>query len=204
MTVMRIKLKTQTLIVIVTVLIVVSIIAGGAYYYTTLPTPTSTPTPTPPGWHLMVRRVFLWEEGESKFVGGPDSDLCDYLLQTLHRLNIQARCVFSEERVKEIKENEKVIELSFRFYEDVTISQWIEPEERDHIKTNETGYRILEKVKSALFILENSLDEDLEAYILIGSLTDDNWSCWAIKEDGNNKLDKSWVEEIGRYLQTNH
>lgn len=193
-------MKTQTLIVIVTVLIVVSIIAVGAYYYTTLP----APTPTPHGWLLMIRRVFLWEEGESKFVGGPDSDLCNYLRQTLRRLNIQARCVFSDERIKEIKENNKVIELSFRFYEDVTISQWIEPEERDHIKTNETGYRILEKVKSVLFILENGLDEDLEAYILVGSLTDDNWSCWAIKEDGNNKLDKSWVEEIGRYLLTNH
>ena len=40
---------------------------------------------------------------------------------------------------------------------DITISQWVEPEERYHIPTDEKGYRILENVKTAMFILEDNL-----------------------------------------------
>ena len=64
-------------------------------------------TPEEPPTELMLRRVFLWENGEERFVAGPNSDLCNYLLQTFHKVNLQGRCVFSEERIQKIKENDK-------------------------------------------------------------------------------------------------
>lgn len=155
--------------------------------------------PLPPAWHLMTERVFLWENGKEEFVAGENSALSNFLFQTLHRLNLQARCVFSEERIRELKENDRVIEMTFRFPEDIVISQWIEPEDRDHIKTDKNGYRILENVKSALFILEDNLGEGLEAYGLVGSGTE-FWSCWAIRQAESNELDKAWISEIDKIL----
>ncbi len=155
------------------------------------------PTPTPFGWHLMLRRVFLWENGVERFVAGPDSDLCNYLLQITRRLNLQLKCYFSEEKIKQIKMNDKVVELNFRFYENITIAQWIEPKERSHIETDEEGYRILRKVQCALFILEDSLNEGLEGRVLVYSLTD-GWGCWEIREDG--ELDKKWIGEVDELL----
>ncbi|MEM3602841.1 MAG: hypothetical protein QW222_02045 [Candidatus Bathyarchaeia archaeon] len=149
--------------------------------FTPTPTPThATPTPLPPAWHLMIRSVFIWENGEEHFVAGPDSDLCNYLIQTIHRLNLQAKCVFTEERIQEIKLNDRIVELRFRFYENITIAQWVKPEDRDYIRTDENGYRILQKVKNVLFILEDNLAEGLEAHVLVYSLNE-GWSCWAIR-----------------------
>lgn len=102
------------------------------------------------------------------------------------------------EGIRDIKERDKVTEMRFREPENITISQWIEPRDRDHIKT-ENGYRILENVKSALFILEDNLGEGLEAHILVGSGTE-FWSCWAIQQEGSNELDKTWINEINRIL----
>ena len=157
-----------------------------------------TITPPPIHWHLMLRRVFLWENGEERFVAGPNSDLCNYLLQTFHKVNLQGRCVFSEERIQKIKENDKVIVLSFRFTEDFAISQWIESKDRDHIKTDENGYRILEQVRKALFILEDNLDEGLQGLILVYSETE-GWSCWAIRLE-SGELDKTWIGETNKLL----
>jgi len=151
-----------------------------------------------PDWHLMLRRVFLWENGVERFVAGPESDLCNYLLQTFHKVNLQGRCVFDEERIQKIKENDKVIVLSFRFTEDFTISQWIEPKERDHIKTDENGYRVLEQVRKALFILEDNLNEGLQGHILVDSQTE-GWSCWAIQLE-SGELDKTWIDETNKLL----
>lgn len=92
------------------------------------------PIPTPFGWHLMLRRVFLWENGVERFVAGPDSDLCDYLLQTIRRLNLRSECYLSEKKIQQIKTNNKVVELSIRFYENITIAQWIEPKSEVKLK----------------------------------------------------------------------
>ncbi|MEM3666732.1 MAG: hypothetical protein QW222_06600 [Candidatus Bathyarchaeia archaeon] len=156
------------------------------------------PIPTPFGWHLMLQRVFLWENGVEQFVAGPDSDLCSYLLRTTCRLNLQLKCHFSEEKIRQIKMNDKVVELNFRFYKNITIAQWIEPQERSHIETDEDGYRILCKVQNALFILEDNLNEGLEAHILVYSLID-GWSCWAIQQDSG--LDETWMGEVNELLK---
>jgi len=149
-------------------------------------------TPLPPAWHLMTERVFLWENGKERFVAGENSPMSNFLFQTLHKLNLQARCVFSEERIQEIKESDKVIEMRFRHPENITISQWIEPQDRDHIKTDKNGYRILGNVESTLFILEDNLNEGLEAHILVGSATE-GWSCWAIQQEGSEVVPEFWT-----------
>jgi len=48
-----------------------------------------------------------------------------------------------------------------------------------------------------LFILEDNLNEGLEAHILVYSLID-GWGCWAIKQD--SKLDETWVGELNELL----
>ena len=177
--------------------IIVNKYAGEAIFYATtvwdgvgkLIIPAEVETmPRPPVWQLMTERVFLWENGEEQFVAGENSPMSNFLFQTLHRLNLQATCVFSEEDIQKIKGNDKVIEMTFRFPENITISQWIN-----------NRYRILENVKSALFILEDNLDEGLEAHILVGSGTE-GWSCWAIWPEGSNELDKTWIDEINKIL----
>ena len=162
-------------------------------------TPTTTPTTPMPTAPLDRVTAEIWENGESELVGRANSDLCNYLEQTVRRVNLQAKCVFFAKDIQEIKENDKVMELRFRFYENITISQWIEPKDRDHIKTDENGYRILENVNYVLFILEDNLDEGLEAHILVHSLKyEKGWSCWAIQQDG--ELDKTWIDEINKLL----
>jgi hypothetical protein len=201
-------LKTKDLFVIIAVLIIIGIIAARFYNKSSIPTPshttspqqTFTPTPTPNRWHLMMVSAFLWEDGRELFVAGPHSNLTAHLLCTLQRINMQTRCVFNDERVEEIEKSMKAMRLRFRIYDDVNISQWIEPEDRDHIKTNETGYRILEKVKYAIFILDSGKNESLFGHILVRSTDDDYWSCWAIEQDG--QLETSWIVEIERFLLT--
>jgi len=194
--------------VVITVLIASGVIAGIANYYAFKPIPTPvlmpptpsspspTPIPTPYPWLLMEVRVFLWENGESRFVGSPQSALTAYLLQTLHRANLQLRCGFTDEQLEEIKNNGLSLELSYRFHEDILTSQWIEPENRDFIKTDEDGYRILEEVKRVFFILEDPLDTGLKAHFLVEE--SQGRSCWAIQKEG--EVDESWVEEVKRYL----
>ena len=144
--------------------------------------------PRPPVWQLMTERVFLWENGKQQFVAGENSPMSNFLFQTLRRLNLQATCVFSEEDIQEIKENDKVIEMTFRFPEDIVIGQWIG-----------NRYRILENANGTLFILEDNLGEGLEAHVLVGSGTE-GWSCWAIQQEGSNELDKTWIDEINKIL----
>ena len=125
-------------------------------------------------------------------------ELTDILLNTLKRLNLQAKCVFDEERIKKIKTNNEVIELIFNKSRDITISQWIKPEERNHIKTDKNGYRILENVKVALFILKDNLNEGLEGHVLVGHEFKNKitYTCWAIQQRGSKELYKSWVNEV--------
>jgi hypothetical protein len=64
----------------------------------------------------------------------------------------------------------------------------VEPEERYHIP-DEKGYRILKNVETALFILEDNLDEGLEAHILVGSERKDrDERCsWKVTEKDREK-----------------
>jgi hypothetical protein len=189
--------------------IIVNKYAGKAIFYATtvwdgtgrliIPAEVEITPPPPHPWAMMFESVFLWENGKEQFVAGENSPMSKFLRQILHRLNLQAKCVFTEENIQEIKENDKVIEMRFRFPEHITISQWIKPQDRDRIKTDENGYRILENVKNALFILEDNPNEGLEAHILVGSGAE-FWSCWAIRQEGSDELDKTWIDEINKIL----
>ncbi len=128
--------------------------------------------------------------------------IASLLIHKLCELNLQARCIVSEKDLQGMKKKNKIIELVFKKPVDITISQWIELKERSHIPVDEKGYRILEDVETTLFILEDNLDEGLEAHILIGhGIERTGYSCWAIKQEDSNKLDKSWIEEINKLIK---
>ena len=93
----------------------------------------------------------------------------------------------------EIKQKDKVVELIFKKPVDITISQWVEPEERYHIPVDEKEYRILEDVETAIFILEDNQERGLKAHILIGHGVEGRigYSCWTISKD--DEIDKSWI-----------
>jgi len=67
----------------------------------------------------------------------------------------------------------------------------------------------LEHVKTAIFILEDSLNQGLQGHVLIGHAVEGKtgYSCWAIREKGSNEIDRTWVDEankiIGRATTTN-
>ena len=210
-------------------------------------------------------KISIWDNGKEEIIDPKNSSyipIGNLLLATLRKLNLQATCVFSEGKIQEIKRKNKVIERVFVQVFNLPISQWIESEERYHIPTDEQGFRILENLKSAIFVLEDNLGDGMEGHILVGSEREDRdarcsreitqedleklgpceaflagylwskdsgcyqvegcrhipeitfgskeecelacnrmWSCWAIKQEDSNELDKSWIEEIKRILE---
>jgi len=157
----------------------------------------------------MVEKIVFYEDGKQEIID-PKSEngkgIASLLTRKLHELNLQATCVFSEEDIREIKQKDRVAELIFKKPVDITISQWVEPEERYHIPVDEKGYRILENVETAIFILEDNQERGLEGHILIGHRVEGKtgYSCWAIniKEEGKPELDKSWIDGINRLIKT--
>lgn len=153
----------------------------------------------------MVENIILYENGEQEVINPKSEDgkgVASLLTRTLHELSLQAKCVFTEEDIQRIKQEDKVAELFFKNPIDVTISQWVEPEERHHIPVDEKGYRILKNVNCALFILEDNLGEGLEAHVLVGHEVEGRigYSCWAIQQEGSKELDKTWIDGLNRIL----
>ena len=150
-----------------------------------------------------VEQINLYQDGEVSSLNELEG-ISGALLAVLQKLDLQALCVFSQERIDEIKQKDKVVELIFRDPVDIPISQFIEPEDRHHIATDENEYRILEKVKSAIFVLEDNLNEGLWAHVLVGSEYQGKigYGCWAIKQKGSNELDKSWTDEVIKIIST--
>jgi len=156
----------------------------------------------------LVEKIVFYEDGKQEIID-PKSEngkgMASLLTRKLHELNLQATCVFSEEDIREIKQKDRVAELIFKKPVDITISQWTEPEERYHIPVDEKGYRILENVETAIFILEDNQERGLEAHILVGHGVEGRtgYSCWAIniKEEGKPELDKSWIDGINRLIK---
>ena len=149
-----------------------------------------------------VEQINLYQDGEVSSLNELEG-ISGVLLTTLQELNLQARCAFSQERIDEIKQKDKAVELIFREPVDITISQFIEEEERHHIATAEYGYRILEEVKTAIFVLEDNSEEGLEAHVLVGSEYDSKigYGCWAIKQKESKELDKRWCDELNEGLK---
>lgn len=163
-------------------------------------------------WSSIVEKISMWQNGE-ELISYPREPFSKYnlrvnnIIKTLHRLNIQATCVvlgyeISEEYIQKIKQKDRIVEIVFKNPRDITINQWVQPEnyiEGYHLPVN----RILRNVKTAIFILEDNLDDGLEGHILIGhgGFEDEGgitivYSCWVIQQEGSNELDKSWINEI--------
>ena len=144
-----------------------------------------------------VEQINLYQDGEVESLNELEG-ISGVLLATLQKLDLQCRCVFSQERIDEIKQKDTVIELILREPVDITISKYVEEEESHHIATDENGYRILEKVKTAIFVLEDNLNEGLWAHVLVGSEHEGKigYGCWAVEQEGSHDLDRSWVYQI--------
>ena len=164
----------------------------------------------------MVEKIVLLENGKKEQIDINSEEglgIASTLTRKLHELNLQSTCVFSKEDIREIEQKDRSIMLFFKKPIDITISQWVEPEERYHIPIDESGNRILENVEIALFILEDNQERGLEEHILVGHLIppkmgsghEKEWisySCWAIniKQEGKPELDKTWIDELNKIL----
>lgn len=158
-------------------------------------------------WYPMVERISVWQSGKEYAIDPKSPEyfkIGNILIPTLNKSNLQAACVFSEEEIQQIKSKNKVVELIFKESKNITIAQWIEPEDRDHIPTNESGYRILENVRVALFILEDNLGHGLKGNILIGQEIYGRigYSCWAVIEEGGKEIDKTWIDLTEHFIKS--
>lgn len=150
------------------------------------------------GWTAMAKKISLWQNGEEQVIDPLQNpkeyiQVGDLLIETLHKLNLQAVCVFAHETVEEeIKQRDEVVELVFKEPVDITISQLVQPDKA----------RILENIKAVVFILQDNLGQGLQAHVLIGSEYQGKigYGCWVIQEEGSNELDKAWIDEINRIL----
>ncbi len=152
----------------------------------------------------MVGNIVLYKNAEWGAIYEKDekgTEIASLLILKLRELNLQAKCIVSEEYLQRMKEKNTILELVFKKPVNIPISQWIGPEDRSYILVDENGYRILKNVGDTLFILEDNLDEGLEAYILIGHGTVRvDYDCWTIKQEDSNELNKSWIDEIEKLL----
>jgi hypothetical protein len=148
-------------------------------------------------WMSKVKDVSLWQNGGPVSLNSLEGFL-GKLATILEKINLQAKCVFFEERINQLKENGKVVEMDFNSPVDIRISQWIEPEERNRIKTNNQGFRILKNVEKVIFVLKG----DLEGNILIGRKWQGkvSYGCWAIRKAKSDEIDKSWIDEIEKQI----
>ena len=205
---MKAKNKNWTLkfIDLVVICLLIGIIIGLVGYHYFFKQESSKIEPT----KEMVEKVFVYEKTKQavnllKSEPEKGEAIATLLTRKLHELNLQSKCVFGGQDIIEIKQHDKIAELIFKSPIDITISQWTEPEERYHIPVDEKGYRILENVKTAIFILKDNFDEGLEAHILVGHEVEGRigYSCWVIniKEEGKPELDKTWVDSIDRLIK---
>ena len=139
-----------------------------------------------------VKSITFYDKCQVKPVGDVEG-LSDLLILTLQSVNVQAKCVFTQDDVNRLKVSGKVVELVFSKPVDVTIAQWVRPEDRSHIPTNESGYRVLKDVETAIFVLEG----DLKGYILTSGKSE-FYGCWAILRNGS--IDKSWTSAVLKNL----
>ena len=153
----------------------------------------------------MVEEIVLLGNGKKEPIDPKSEEgigIASLLTRKLHELNLQAKCAFSKEEIQEIEQKDRSIRLFFKKPIDITISQWVEPEERYHIPVDEKGYRILEDVETALFILKDNLDEGLEGHILVGSERKDrdercSWKVTEKDKENYKELGPIWSMSAG-------
>ena len=126
-----------------------------------------------------------YKQSESIYGG-----LVHVLLYTVQKANLQGKCTIFEVDVNLLKQQGEIVEVDFKEPVNITISQWIRPEDRNHILTDERGYRILTNIEKIIFVLKGRY----EGHILTKSVDEVRYGCWAIAKDG--MIDKSWIDEV--------
>jgi len=143
-----------------------------------------------------VEELGIYLSGE-KEVHKPQADeiveITGLLLGILPELNLQAMCLFRDADVARMREEGDSLELVFAQPVDMTITQRIEENDRDHIPTDERGYRVL-RLKRALFVLGG----EMAGHVLIRGEGQD-WGCWAIEREG--EIDARWIEAVEEVLE---
>jgi len=132
----------------------------------------------------MNENVWLWQNGTEEYVTGPESELTQFLFQTLSRVNAVENRTLTDEEAERIKENNVAVKLRLRYVSsrNIVTAKLVQPQLRDGILTNEEGYQVLKLLTEVLFITMDNLNEDLEARILVRSEEDQTqqWSVWKI------------------------
>jgi len=182
-------LKTNQKILIGIVVLAIIAGAAGIYYFSRIGI-----MPRDVRFLTGTEKIIFYENGKQKSIDAESQEgakIIDLLSLKLQKLNLQAKCVFSEENVKGIKQKDKVVELIFKEPLNITISQRIELGDRDYIAANEKGYRVLENLKSAIFVLEDNLDEWTGGHILVASerKNRDERCSWKVTEEDSEKYE---------------
>jgi len=161
-----------------------------------------TPTPKPVDVDK-VERVTVYSGGNEEVIQSGDerfAELAKHLLATLSDLNLPAGCLLSEDEIAAMKREGKpaenlAIELLFKAPETITIRQWIQEEDRDHILTDEWGFRMLE-TETTLFVLSG---EYRGHFFFPSEGKPPTWGCWAIERE--KEVDTRWIEGIEKALE---
>ncbi len=147
-------------------------------------------------WHMLkngsdsIAVVYGGKTLKKTFMPGDKgyNELVTELVRIISKLNLQAKCAFSEERIDEIRRGSYAVELILREPGNFTVAEWVKPEDRDVIRTDERGYRVL-LVRDALFVL----DGEYRNKVFLSSGAGD-WTCWAVS-------DYDWTPEVDRLVE---
>ncbi len=144
-----------------------------------------------------IEKISVWQHGRLAIIDKNSTvfkKLASYLISTLQKVNLQAKCAVFEDKIDLLKKNGEIIVVTFSKPVNITISQQIKSQEEKYIKVNESGYRILTRVDKIVFVL----DGDLAGHILTKSVDEKGYGCWAISRKG--EIDKKWVYDIERMM----
>ncbi len=153
----------------------------------------------------MADKVIYYDNGKQIVIDMESEvgrEITKLLTVTLHRINSICNCLWNEEQIQEMRENNRCIELAFGSPINVAIDRWIEPEDRHRIETNEKGYNILEKTYNTLFIIEDNQGEGLYGHTLVGRESEEEitYTGWSISV-GRDKEDRSWVPRLEELIE---
>ncbi len=146
-----------------------------------------------------IEKISVWQFGSERIIEQSEEEytkLANDLIPIIEKANLQGKCAIFEGDIALLRSQGKIVEVNFKEPVNITISQWIRPEERNHTPTTTDGYRILTNVGEVLFVLEGRY----EGHILTKGADKTGYGCWAIGREGTNEIDKRWVDEVNKII----
>ena len=144
-----------------------------------------------------VQSIIVYSDGEATTLGPGDTgfaSLTEHLLSLASRFNLPAGCRFDESKIAALKRQDRLLHLTFRQRESITLGERIPREERSRISTDGMGFRVVD-ADSILFALSGEYRGHL---LLTAEGEPDAWSCWAIEREG--EIDTRWIERVEQIL----